>query len=497
MSNNYNEIKLYFENKTSKLSLSLLNHDEKYQDRFINFVANNFKTTDVRTKLIEVLATMKLNEEAPFDLMKKIYNKFYLTEKKDWTSKEKTMFVNSFSEYLRLNTQKTNDELFVFTTKMYNSLTINNDDVKMDIEEEPDFGFLPEDSLALDDNQFIFDEEDIEIPTKKEIIPKKIKNLNPNKIALTCIEKGIPQNIGEITENITRNKSFPVALVAAMANIVALKEVQSQMDFIKRENYFKIFKLLDEETIKHGIKKLIDNFKLMVGNEDRMIIRFHNIWIGIIKDYKNMSLRQREIIIKVFNEETIESFDNFRKLKEKINERNRQETINKENSNNEGKFIDLDKINVRSDNLKKINEAIEFIGFKYSINDEISKFLSDPLTKIEFFKVFISKTCYLLSTTKLEIRDDQENTDKEILKPLLFAMLELPIDEYQNMFSEFLRIYYQTTGTFFPTTKKLSLNTALLGFLNEKYAKNSPETKMYTKISVKLLISKSYMRQED
>lgn len=492
MDNNKKEIIDYFEKKLTSLPVMKITFDKTYQLDLIGYLIDNFKNTDIQLRFIELLSTMNLNSNTPFKLINDFYMSYLKKNNSDFTQKEKVQFTNSFSSYLSKNTQRDSDNILNIVSLAYEAFTVGfEDSININLDEMPDFN----DENSIEDNfisehSFIFDEEDPNIVPKSDVKKSskrkvKSKNLNPTKMANICIKSGFPENLTELNENIARNRSFSKALVVSLANIASLLEINNEITKENRENYLKIFKLLDEETINYGIRLFINNVKEMEVS-DRQIIRFYKIWQSVITDYKKMSDYQKRIIQKIFDEETVENFNNYRKLRDEFNKEVLRKSEEENKAENE---IDIENVKIDKNNLVRFKKFINYIYKNVSFNEEILNVISNKKEKWEFIKLMLNDTVYTLHNNHNIYKD--EDIEKEF-KPLIFTLIELPIDEYEISFSYLCKLYYNVSGKFFPYLLKSIYTRLLRKKLEEKYGSDAGEFKMYIKITTAILLGKKY-----
>lgn len=477
MANEKENIRLYFQRRKD-ISIGELSINKLYQKELIEYVSSNFLENEIQIRLIEIIAIMNFKDDLLYNLINKIYLRNIEKTGKDLTSKEKNDFINKLTFYIKKNTGAQDDDILNMITKMFESLTAtfsykDREDIDIVFSDE-DFNYLSSESVSV----------------KKETTDKKIRNLNPTKVAKYCISNGIPENINELNENIKHNKSFPIALMTSMANIASVMEFKNEMSAKKRENYLKILKFVSEEDIRSGIVKLIYNFKKMALS-DRIIVRFFHIWKDVVSHYANMTEYQKNIIIELFTEETRENFENFKRDKEdykteKIKNVEKIESIKEKN--------DIDILNVNLNDPEQ-NRKVKNISLAFVENQNITDKVISIINGKEVEKWFFVKV--LIEAITQNLQNEKSSEIDEIieynLRTLHKIILEFPIEDYEKSFYYFLKNYYQTSGRFVTYRVKTINNRVLMEMLKLKYGADSPEIKVYISTTNKMIINKKYI----
>lgn len=496
--NKNKEIEDYFLRKSSQISMRQLQFEKDFQNELALYVAKNFEENDIKLRLIELIATMKINSELPFDILNNIYL-LYTADRKDLASAEKTMFANDFIKYMKNNTEKSEDDILNAVTMIFEALSST---YKAEENYAVEDNFNEEINFALEVGDLIFDKKDVEdiIPAeiknntrKRELRDytepkdrKKIKNLNPTKMANMCIAQGIPADTKDLIDNIEHNKQFPRALVSAMANIAAIKEIKAEINVAERNNYFKIFKLLDKDCLVYGFSTLINNFKEL-ANSDRIVLRFFNIWIEALKNYDNMNNAHKEIVIEVFKKETKENMDRYRAAR---NEHHKKK-VDGVNNKKENEFF-LNNIEIEPKNVNEIRSIISMIKGNEKI--DLPEKLFNQSFKAQFLKLFIIDT--VRNVVYPEIEGEKLDGDKD-LGHLIKTLYELPVDEYEQSLMFFIREYYRESGMFFPYNMKLYYSRTLGSLLKKKYPEGAQEIKVYAQITQRLMVNRKYALEDD
>lgn len=478
MANEKENIRLYFQ-KRKDISIGELSINKLYQEELVEYVSPHFLESEVQLRLIEIIAIMNFKDDLLYKLLNKIYMKNIEITGKDLTSKEKNDFINKLTFYIKKNTGIQDDDILNMITKMFEALTStfsykNSEDIDIVFSDE-DFNYLNSESVSI----------------KKEISEKKIKNLNPTKVAKYCISNGIPENINELNENIKYNKSFPIALMTSMANIASVMEFKNEMSAKRRENYLKVLKFVNEDDIKSGIIKLIYNFKKMALS-DRIVVRFFHIWKDVISNYKNMTNYQKNMLIDIFTIETKDNFENFRKNKENYKSEKIKNVEKEESINREKKEIDILSIKI---NNPEQSRKVKNISLAFVENQNITEKVISIVNGTEIEKWFFVKV--LIEAITQNLQNEKSSEIDEIieynLRTLHKIILEFPIEDYEKSFYYFLKNYYQTSGRFVTYRVKTINNRVLMEMLKLKYGSDSPEIKVYISTTNKMIINKKYI----
>lgn len=478
MANEKENIKLYFQ-KRKDISIGELSINKEYQKELINFVYPKFLEDEIQLRLIEIIAIMNFKDDLLYNIVNQIYIKNVELNEKDLSSKEKNDFINKITSYIKKNTGAHDEDILNMITKMFEALTTTfsykqSDDIDLVFPDE-DFNYLSSESVSV----------------KKESTEKKIKNLNPTKVAKYCIINGIPENIKELNDNINYNKSFPIALMTSMANIASIMEFKNEMSAKRRENYLKILKFIKEEDIKNGVYKFIYNFKKMALS-DRIVVRFYHIWQDVLKNYSNMTEYQKNMIIDIFSKNTKENFENFRKSKENYKNEKIQSIEKIEKEDKEKQEVDI--LNIKISEPEK-SRKIKNISLAFAENQNITDKVISILNGEYIEKWFFIKI--LIETITKNLQNEKSAEIDEIidynLRTLHKIILEFTIEDYEKSFYFFLKNYYQTSGRYVTYRVKTINNRVLMEMLKIKYGSDAPEIKVYISATNKMIINKKYI----
>lgn len=478
MANEKENIKLYFQ-KRKDISIGELSINKEYQKELINFVYPKFLEEEIQLRLIEIIAIMNFKDDLLYNIVNQIYIKNVELNEKDLSSKEKNDFINKITSYVKKNTSAHDEDILNMITKMFEALTTTfsykqSDDIDLVFPDE-DFNYLSSESVSV----------------KKESPEKKIKNLNPTKVAKYCIINGIPENIKELNDNINYNKSFPIALMTSMANIASIMEFKNEMSAKRRENYLKILKFIKEEDIKNGVYKFIYNFKKMALS-DRIVVRFYHIWQDVLKNYNNMTEYQKNMIIDIFSKNTKENFENFRKSKENYKNEKIQSIEKIEKEDKEKQEIDI--LNIKITEPEK-SRKIKNISLAFAENQNITDKVISIINGEYIEKWFFIKI--LIETITKNLQNEKSSEIDEIidynLRTLHKIILEFTIEDYEKSFYFFLKNYYQTSGRYVTYRVKTINNRVLMEMLKIKYGSDAPEIKVYISATNKMIINKKYI----